>query len=132
MNRFRCQYQKGEKTYASEIIESETPITSAQIIFALSKLAITVRDTISKRKGGKVAFQVLKIHEYVMKSIHGKDNIGNGPIQSFYLDRRNKNKINRSERVDIEFYGDFGEEDLESPVNSYIKHYRKLKHWDIQ
>ena len=72
MNRFRCQYQKGEHTYVSVVVESENPISSSQIIHALAALAIKVKNKCGKKKGGRVALQVLKIHEYVIKNIHGE------------------------------------------------------------
>lgn len=132
MNRFRCQYQIGEKTYESVTVDSENPITSVQILSSLAELAIKVYKNVSRKKGGKVALQVLKTHEFVMRDIHGRKNIGNGPMKSYYLDKRNKKKIKRSERVDIEFYGEFGIEDIHSPLNKYIQYYRKTKRWVSQ
>lgn len=129
MNRFRCQYQKGEHTYVSVVIESENPISSSQIIHALAALAIKVKNKCGKKKGGRVALQVLKIHEYVIKNIHGEKCHDTGTSKSYYLDKRNKNKLNRCERVDIEFYGNYGREDKKHILNSYILKYRKLKNW---
>lgn len=129
MNRFRCQYQKGEHTYVSEVIESENPISSSQIIHALAALAIKVKNKCGKKKGGRVALQVLKIHEYVIKNIHGEKCHDTGTSKSYYLDKINKNKLNRCERVDIEFYGNYGREDKKHILNLYILKYRKLKNW---
>lgn len=129
MNRFRCQYQKG-KTCVSESFESEHPITSAQILTSLAKLAIKVGKDVNLKTGLKVALEVLKIHEYVMKNIHGKNNVGDGPIKSFYLNKKSKNKIDRSERIDIECYGSFGASDNLSMLNKYIMMYRERKKWN--
>lgn len=129
MNRFRCQYQKGEHTYVSEVIESENPISSSQIILALAALAIKVKNKCGTNKGGRVALQVLKIHEYVIKNIHGEKCHNTGCSKSYYLDKRSKNKLNRCERVDIEFYGDYGREDDGHILNTYILKYRKMKNW---
>lgn len=129
MNRFRCQYQKGEKVCVSECIESLYPISSAEIIRALAALAIKVKGKYGKEKGGKVALRVLKIHEYVIKNIHRSKCISTGASKSYYLDKRNKNKTNRSERVDIEFYGEYGAEDKTHILTEYINKYRKRKNW---
>lgn len=129
MNRFRCQYQKGEKVCVSECIESQYPISSAEILRALAALAIKVKGMYGKEKGGKVALQVLKIHEYVIKNIHKSKCVGTGASKSYYLDKRNKNKTNRSERVDIEFYGEYGAEDKTLILTDYINKYRKSKDW---
>lgn len=128
MNRCRCQYQKGELCI-SEKYESEEPITCSQIMLSLVKLALKVRDSEGEKLGGKVALKVLQIHERIMRSlwnIKNKDHLS----KSFYLDKRNKNKINRSERVDIELFGDYASETSDSPIVRYIKYYRKMKHWD--
>jgi len=129
MNRFRCQYQKGENVYVSECVESVNPITSAQIILALAALAVKVKVVFGKKKGGKVALQVLKIHEHVIRNIHNTKCVGSGVSKSYYLDKRNKNKINRSERIDIEFYGRFGSEDKYHILTEFINRYRKMKNW---
>lgn len=129
MNRFRCQYQKGNNDYVSVVVESDFPISSIQIILALAELAVKVKQQYGKKKGGKVALQVLKIHEYMIRSIHNVESCGDGASKSYYLDKRNKNKLNRKERVDIEFYGKYGMEDKTHILNSYILKYRKSKHW---
>lgn len=129
MNRFRCQYQKGQHDYESVVVESTAPISSAQILLALAELAVKVKNKFGKKKGGKVALQILKIHEHVIRSIHNVESYSDGASKSYYLDKRNKNKLNRKERVDIEFYGKYGMEDKNHILNSYILKYRKSKHW---
>lgn len=129
MNRFRCQYQKGN-VCISEVFEDEAPISSTAILITLAKLAVSVTSIQGRKKGGKVALQILRIHEYVMKNLHGKANCGNGESKSFYIDKRNKNKIGRSERIDLEFYGEYGREDFRDPLCRYVKLYRRQKHWD--
>lgn len=128
--RFRCQYQKGV-TCISDSVESYKPITSCQIIISLSKLAMKVKDQLGKKAGGKVALQVLKIHEFVIRELYNKNNIGHGNSHSYYLDKRNKNKEQRSERIDIQFVGEYGAKDNQYKlIETYIKKYRKFKHWD--
>ena len=129
MNRFRCRYQKGELC-VSDSIEDEKPITSSQILLSLARLAIKVKDNVNRKTGCKVALKVLGIHEFVMKSIHGNNNIGNGPINSYPLGKTNKNKIERSERIDLECYGLFGASDNSSKLNKYILMYREYKKWN--
>ena len=129
MNSFRCQYQKGNNDYVSVVVEYDCPISSGQLILALAELAIKVKKQFGKKKGGKVALQVLKIHEHIIRSIHNVESYSDGASKSYYLDKRNKNKLNRKERVDIEFYGKYGMEDKSHILNSYILKYRKSKHW---
>lgn len=129
MNRFRCQYQKG-KLCVSDSIEDENPITSSQILLSLARLAIKVKDIVNWKTGCRVALNVLRIHEFIMKNIHGKNNIGNGPINSYPLGKTNKDKIERSERIDLECYGSFGASDNSSKLNKYILMYREYKKWN--
>ena len=128
MNRFRCQYQKGN-TCVSETFESEYSISSAQILYSLAKLAISVGKEVGSKTGGLVALKVLKIHEFVIKSIHGNENVGANKKKSYYLNKKSRNKIDNSERIDIEFYGKFGVSDVSNPITRYIKMYRKYKSW---
>lgn len=130
-NRFRCQYQKG-KTCVSETVESETPITSAQILYALISLAIKVQNNISKSIGERVALKVLEIHEFIIKNVHGYMSWGDGSSKSFNFDKTSKTKDERSERVDLEFRGYYGIQDQQSILNKYILGYREMKSWDRQ
>lgn len=129
MNRFRCQYQKG-KVCVSEVYESENTITSAQILLSLAKLAIKVKNEVNSKTGGIVALKVLEIHEFVMKCIHGKECVGKGPTNTYKLNKNAKKKISKSERVDLEFYGNYGISDDTSSLTRYIKLYRKSKMWN--
>lgn len=127
-NRFRCQYQKGV-ICVSETFESDSPISAAQIMFSLVKLAVKVEKDVNKEIGGKVALKVLEIHEHIIRSIYKNDCIGNGPIKSFYLNKTAKKKIDKSERVDVECYGTYGVSDT-SVLNDYIEMYREYKEWE--
>lgn len=129
INRFRSQYQKGD-ICVTEHFESEAPISSSQILLSLAKLAMKVQKEVNTKTGLKVALEVLRIHEHVMKNIHEKDNVGGGPMKSFYLDKKSKNKMERSERIDIECYGSFGASDNLSMLNKYIMMYREYKKWN--
>lgn len=129
-NRFCCQYQKG-KICESQIVESDTPISSGQILLALVELSVVVKNKYGKRKGGKIALQVLKIHEHIMRDIYGQKCMGHGHAHSYYLDVRNKNKEKRSERIDLEFYGEYGGVDSKHPLHKYMEMYRQSKFWDI-
>ena len=51
MNRFRCQYQKGD-TCVSETFESEYSISSTQILYSLARLAISVGKEVGSKTGG--------------------------------------------------------------------------------
>lgn len=126
MNRFRCQYQKGT-TYVSETCDNEEPISSSQILISLAILAKKVKDKVDWKTGGRVALQVLKIHEYIIKNLHNCNNVSNGPFKSFYLNK--KSKKDKDERIDIEFYGSYGKADNTSRINKYITLYRAYKNW---
>lgn len=129
-NIFRCQYQKG-KVCISEVIQHEKPISAPEILVALCKLAVKVKEVFNEKRGGKVALQVLTIHEHFIKGI--KDlKIGTGASRSYYLDRKSKKKNNRSERIDLEFIGEYGQNDSSNIISSYINSYRELKNWDMQ
>lgn len=127
-NFFRCQYQKG-KICLSETIRHKQPITAPEILIALCKLAIQVKEKINEKKGGRVALQVLAIHEQFIKTIN-YSKIGNGASKSYYLDHKSKKKNNRSERIDLEFIGVYGLDDPDNIVSQYIHNYRELKKWN--
>lgn len=129
MNRFRCQYQKGV-ICVSEAFESKNSISSAQILILLARLAIKVGKQVDAKTGGRVALKVLSVHEFIIKSIHGNDNKGNGPMKSYYLNDKSRDKIKNSERIDLEFYGVYGLSDESNIATRYIKMYRKKKGWN--
>lgn len=120
-NSFRCQYQKG-KDYVSVCIRHPEPISAPEIIVALSQLAIKVRELYNEKRGGKVALRVLKIHEDFIKHLENK--IGHGSSKSYYLDRKSNKRNNRTERIDLEFIGEYGQNDLKHPLSRYITIYR--------
>ncbi len=124
-HRFRCQYQKG-KIEISESIESSTPITNPMMIEVLAKLAIKVKREKGEKLGGIVALQVLKIHEYIMKNFR---NDGVGFKKPFYLNKKSKNKEERTERIDIEIYGKINARNSGLCLDKYIELYRKSKGW---
>ena len=126
-NRFRCQYQKGD-TCISEKFNSNNPISTPDIILTLSKLAVKVKEEINSEVGGRVALQVLKIHEYFIKTVN-LQKYGNRKNKSYYFDSKAKNKIDRSERVDLEILGDYGLDNETLTLSTYIKIYRQIKGW---
>lgn len=127
-NSFRCQYQKG-KICISRVIRHSEIITTEEILIALCELALEVEKQINRRTGGRVALKVLSIHEDFIKAV---DNIqqGNGSSKSYFLDRKNKKKINRTERIDLEFIGEIGIDDKNHILSEYIEKYRENKSWD--
>lgn len=127
-NYFRCQYQKG-KLCESIVISHSQPISAPEILTALCKLAIKVKENVTSKTGGKVALEVLKIHQSFIKDI---ENIrtGSGASKSYYLNKSGKTKNDKSERIDLEFYGEYGIDDKLHPISKYIKYYRNQKHWN--
>lgn len=125
---FRCQYQRGE-ICVSEIIEDQDHISVENIFIALARLAVKVSREVDRKTGEKVALQVLKIHEFFMKSV--EDNkYGTGSSKSHYINEKSKNKKNSSERVDIECFGEYGLIKNTFPmISKYIEFYRKMKGW---
>ena len=126
-NYFRCQYQKGE-TCESVVVSHKEPISAPEILTALCELAIKVKDNVSPGTGGRVALEVLNIHEYFIETIKLLK-IGTGASKSYYLDKKSKNRTNRTERVDLEFYGEYGTDKESHPVSKYIELYRDMKDW---
>ena len=127
-NRFRCQYQKGD-TCISQNFNSNNPISAPDIILTLSKLAVKVKEEINSEVGGRVALQVLKIHEYFIKTVNLQKH-GNRKNKSYYFDPKAKNKTDRSERVDLEILGDYGLDNKTLTLSTYIKRYRQIKGWE--
>lgn len=126
-NWFRCQYQKGE-VYKSITLNSDKPISTPEILVTLCKLALKVRDEINYKTGKKVALEVLKIHEKFIKSIeHSK--AGNGSSKSYIINKSRK-KGAKVERIDLEFFGEYGIMSNKHPLANYITLYRKMKGWN--
>lgn len=124
---FRCQYQKGNECI-SVCINSEKAIGCEEIMVALAELAVKVQYYKNDKTGGEVALQVLMIHGRIMKDFFQRHI--NEFKKSYYLNRKSKRKEYRTERVDIEFYGDFGGENKKHILNNYIHKYRKAKGWN--
>lgn len=125
--RFRCQYQKGD-TCLSEKVNSHTPISAAEIILCLSTLAVKVKNEKSSELGDKVALKVLKIIEDNIIMVKNKKK-GYGKSKSYYFNPTAKRKDDKSERVDLEFRGDYGLNDGSTKLTTYIKMYRQMKGW---
>lgn len=126
-NYFRCQYQKG-KTCESVVVSHEEPISAPEILAALCELAIKVKDNVSPGTGERVALEVLSIHEHFIKTIKYLK-VGTGGSQSYPLDRKSKKRDNRTERVDLEFFGEYGIDKKSHPISKYIELYRDMKDW---
>lgn len=124
---FRCQYQKG-KTCVPVVKTSKEAISAPEILTALCELAIKVKDEINPETGKKVALEVLSIHEHFIKTIRYLK-VGTGASKSYSLDRKSKKRNNRTERVDLEFYGEYGIDDENHPISKYIELYRQMKDW---
>ena len=95
----------------------------------LSKLAVKVKEEINSEVGGRVALQVLKIHEYFIKTVNLQKH-GNRKNKSYYFDPKAINKTDRSERVDLEILGDYGLDNKTLTLSTYIKRYRQIKGWE--
>lgn len=126
-HRFRCQYQKGKDVCISDPIESDIPITYEQILYSLASLAVKVQGKYGDELGGQVALKVLEIHEHIILDMYKYQYRGNGESKSYYFKLENKNKIERTERVDVQFWGEFKEGKPSHPLNQYIDLYRKSK-----
>ncbi len=126
-NYFRCQYQKGE-VCESVVVSHKEPICAPEILVALCELAIKVKDNVDSETGKRVALEVLKIHEYFIKTVESLK-IGTGASKSYYLNKKSKDKTDRTERIDLEFYGEYGIDKESHPISKYIKLYRDMKDW---
>lgn len=126
-NRFRCQYQKGDEICESEPLESDSPITYEQVLVALASLAVKIGYLYGDKPGGEVALKVLEIHERVILDMYPNQHCGDGKSKSYYFNLQDKNKIERSERVDIQFWGEFEGGKPSHPLHHYIELYRKSK-----
>ena len=126
-NYFRCQYQKGN-ICVSEVLKSKEKISTPEILLTLCKLAVKVQNEVDPKVGSRVALEVLKIHEDFIQSIQYLK-VGTGASKSHYLDLSSKDKTDRTERVDLEFYGEYGLDKKEHCLSRYIKLYRKMKGW---
>lgn len=126
-HRFRCQYQKGDDTCVSDPIDSDYPITYEQVLFSLASLAVKVQQKYGDELGGQVALKVLGIHEHIIIDMYQYQHWGNGESKSYYFNLQDKNKIERTERVDVQFWGKFRGGEASHPLNHYIDIYRKSK-----
>lgn len=125
---FRCQYQKGE-ICISEVIENDEDIPIEDILVALSRLPIKVAKEVNRKAGEKAALQVLEIHNYLIKTVEERKS-GTGNSKSYYTDSKSKRRKNRTERIDIECYGEYGLIRETYPmVTKYIEIYRKIQNW---
>lgn len=126
-NYFRCQYQKS-KVCESVVVSHKEPISAPEILTALCELAVKVKNNVDLDTGKRVALEVLKIHEYFIKTVKSLK-IGIGTSKSYYLNKKSKNKADRTERIDLEFYGEYGVDIKCHPISRYIELYRNMKDW---
>jgi hypothetical protein len=124
---FRCQYQK-EDVCISVVIRDNEHISAERILISLAKLAVKVRREVNFKTACRVALQVLKIHEQFIESVQF-NKLGNGNSKSYYLNKQSKNQNNKSERIDLEFYGNYGQLKDFNDISKYIKYYRVMKGW---
>lgn len=121
---FQCQYQVGKEVLASTIVKDAEYISVAQMMTALARLAIKVKDQVDPKTDGRVALEV----DHIIKDLIGSvnyDKQGNAGSKSYYMDRASKNKANRSERVDVIFYGRGGKDDGKiEDVSRFIHYFR--------
>src|SRR6185312_12710724 len=101
---FQCQYQVGKEVLASSTVKDESYITAAKMMEALCSLAIKVKNIVDPKTGGRVALEVVHILKDLIYNV-SQDRRGKGESKSYYMDIKSKHKANRSERVDVIFYG---------------------------
>lgn len=126
-HRFRCQYQKGDDICMSDPIDSDSPITYEQVLLSLASLAVKVQQKYGEELGGQVALKVLEIHEHIICDMYKYQHCGHGKTKSYYLNLQDKNKVERTLRVDVQFWGEFRGGEISHPLNHYIDVYRKSK-----
>ena len=122
---FRCQYQAGDLTI-SDVVEQEEYISLAKMMLSLCMLARKVGQEVDAKTGGRVALEVIYRFKDMIKNMQ-QDTVGNGGSKSYYLDPKSKHKANRSERLDIEFYGVGGKDDGKiKDISKFISYFKKL------
>jgi hypothetical protein len=121
---FQCQYQVGTEVLASTTVKDESYISAAKMMEALCGLAIMVKDVVDSKTGGRVAPEVVHILKDLIYNV-GQDRRGKGESKSYYMDRKSKHKANRSERVDVIFYGIGGKDDKKiDDVTRFIYYFK--------
>lgn len=123
---FRCQYQAG-KLCISTIRTSNQFISAKDMLTCLAELSVKVRNEVDATTGGRVALQVLNIFKDIIKNTD-YERFGTGGSVSRYLDPKSKYKENRTERVDVEFFGKGGRDDYSNPqISRFIHLWKKTK-----
>lgn len=123
---FRCQYQVSDKLTISEVVEQEGYISIAQMMLALCLLVRKVSLQVDKKTGGRAALAVVNRFKNMVLNIQ-QDTKGTGASKSDYLDHKSKHKANRSERLDVEFYGFGGKDDGKiEDISKFLTYFRKL------
>ncbi len=86
-----------------------------------------IRDELGSELGGKAALAGLKIICQLCAN-SDNDRVGTGNSKSFRINlQQGKNTEERSERIDIEFAGIGGRDDLSNEViTKFIKAYKKI------
>jgi hypothetical protein len=121
---FQCQYQVGKEVQVSTIVKDAEYSSVAQIMTALARLAIKVKDQVDPKTGGRVALEVVHIIKDLIGSVN-YDKQGNARSKSYYMGRGSKHKANCSEYVDVIFYGSGGKDDQKiEDVSRFIHYFR--------
>lgn len=119
---FQCQYQVGKEVLASTIVNDTENITIAKMMEALCRLALKVKADVDLKSGERVALEVVHIIKDLINNVD-YERKGNAASHSYYMDRNSKHKSNRSERVDVIFYGTGGKDDEQIEDLSRFIHY---------
>jgi len=81
---------------------------------------------VDKKTGGRAALAVVTRFKKMVLNMQN-DTKGLGASKSKYLDHKSKHKSNRSERLDVEFYGFGGKDDGKiEDVSKFLTYFRKL------
>jgi hypothetical protein len=122
---FQCQYQVGKEVLASTTVKHQSYISVAKMMEALCALAINVKDAVDAKTGGRLALEVVHILKDLIYNV-SQDRQGKGESKSYYMDIKSKHKANRSERVDVIFYGIGGKDDGKiEDISRFIHYFKK-------
>ncbi len=123
---FLIQYQKGD-IIISENINGNGYLPISLMIDTILKFVVKVKSEQGIEIGGKVALKGLRLI-FLLCSRSNLDWVGNGESVSKYLNlKQSKDKVERSERFDIEFMGIGGRDDLSNKViTQFITIYKQM------
>lgn len=122
---FRCQYQADTLTI-SEVAEEDQYISIVKMMLTLCLLVRKVSQQVDQKTGGRVALAVVNKFKDMVKNME-QDTNGNGGSKSYMLDPKSKHKANRSERLDVEFYGVGGKDDGKiADASKFLQYFKQL------